>query len=106
MIEKKKKVIFSIPENDKAKFKVQLHYDSLSQRQFLEGIIKAYTEKDKDFMNFIATLKEKLQVQSKAQLSKVQRNRKDAQDTKDKFALEEDEVENIFDILEQEYPDL
>jgi adenine C2-methylase RlmN of 23S rRNA A2503 and tRNA A37 len=106
MTEKVKKVIFSIPENDKAKFKVQLHYDSLSQRQFLEGIIEAYTENDPHFMNFIATLKEKLHVQSKPQLAKAQRNKKDAKETKDKFALGDDEVENIFDILEQEYPDL
>ena len=106
MSEKTKKVIFSIPENDKAKFKVQLHYDNLSQRQFLEGIIKAYTDKDEDFMNFIATLKKSLQVQSNPQLAKVSKNRAEAQATKDKFALEDDEVENIFDILEQEYPDL
>ena len=106
MVNKTKKVIFTIPEHVKAKFKVQLQYDSLTQRQFLEGIISAYTQDDPDFMNFIATLKAKLQIQSKPQLSKVQRNRKDAQETRDKFALEDDEVENIFDILEQEYPDL
>ena len=31
---------------------------------------------------------------------------KDRQSTKNKFALEDEEVENIFDILEQEHPDL
>ena len=106
MEQKKKKVIFSIPETAKAKFKVQLQYDSLTQGQFLLGIIDAYTEKDPDFMNFIATLKGKLQSQSKPQLNKVQRNRKDERNTKTKFALGDDEVESIFDILEQEYPDL
>ena len=31
---------------------------------------------------------------------------KERKATINKFALEDDEVENIFDILEQEYPDL
>jgi len=106
MAEKEKKVIFTVAENDKAKFKVQLQYDSLTQAQFFRGVMKAYTAKDYNFMNFIATLKEQLKVQSRPQRKKVERNRKDAADTTKKFALEDDEVENIFDILEQEHPDL
>ena len=33
-------------------------------------------------------------------------NIKKASETKNKFALGDDEVENIFDILEKEHPDL
>jgi len=36
----------------------------------------------------------------------VNKNLKEMNDTTNKFALEDDEVENIFDILEQEHPDL
>jgi Zn-dependent alcohol dehydrogenase len=103
---KTKKIIFSIPEHDKAKFKVQLQYDSLTQAQFLRGMIDGYINRDTDFMSFVSHLKGKLKVQSKAQLKKVNKNLKEMTDITNKFALEDDEVENIFDILEQEHPDL
>jgi len=106
MTDKPKKIIFTIPENDKAKFKVQLQYDSLTQVQFFRGILKAYVEKDHNFMSFISTLKEQLKVQSRPQRKKVERNLKEATATIKKFALEDDEVEDIFDVLAREYPDL
>ena len=106
MTEKTKKVIFTIPENTKAKLKVQLHYDSLTQSQFFRGILEGYENKDTDFMNFVSTLKAKLGVQSKPQLKKVVKNIKEGKQTSSRFALGDEEVENIFDILEEEHPDL
>ena len=106
MTGKTKKIIFSIPENDKAKFKVQLQYDSLTQAQFLRGMIEGYINKNNDFMNFIAKLKSDHKVQSKPQLKKVEKNLEQIAETKKRFALEDDEVENIFDMLEQEHPEL
>lgn len=104
--DKTKKVIFTIPANDKAKFKVQLQYDSLTQAQFLRGMIEGYINRDEDFMNFVAKLKGDTRVQSKAQLKKVEKNLSEMKSTRNKFALDDDEVENIFDMLEQEHPDL
>jgi predicted DNA-binding protein len=106
MIEKTKKIIFTIPANDKAKFKVQLQYDSLTQAKFLRGMIEGYINRDEDFMNFIAKMKGDTKTQSKAQLKKVEKNLVEMKQTKGAFALEDDEVENIFDMLEQEHPDL
>ena len=106
MTEKQKKVIFSIPENDKAKFKVQLQYDSLTQTQFFRGIMSAYLAKEQNFMNFIGGLKENLAVQSRSQRGKSERGLKEGRTISKKFALEDSEVENIFDMLEKEQPDL
>ena len=106
MTEKQKKVIFSIPENDKAKFKVQLQYDSLTQTQFFRGVMSAYLVKEQNFMNFISGLKESLAAQSKLQRVKSERGLKEGQETSKKFALDDGEVENIFDILSKEHPDL
>jgi len=106
MIEKTKKIIFTIPANDKAKFKVQLQYDSLTQAKFLRGMIEGYINRDEDFMNFVAKMKGDTKTQSKAQLKKVEKNLAEMKQTKGAFALEDDEVENIFDMLEREHPDL
>jgi len=106
MTEKTKKIIFAIPENDKAKFKVQLQYDSLTQADFFRGVLQAYLNKDNSFMHFISELKSTLGSQSKPQIKKVKKNLQESQTTSKQFALEDDEVENIFDILEKEHPDL
>ena len=106
MTEKTKKIIFTIPENDKAKFKVQLQYDSLTQAAFFRGVLQAYLDKDNSFMHFISELKSTLSCQSKSQLKIVKKNIREGQNTSKQFALEDDEVENIFDILEKEHPDL
>lgn len=106
MTEKTKKVIFSIPENDKAKFKVQLQYDSLTQVQFFKGVMGAYLNKDESFMNFINELKGRLETQSQPQRKKATRGLAEGRETNKKFALDDNELENIFDILEQEHPDL
>ena len=105
-LKKEKQVAFSVPENEKAKFKVQLQYDSLTQGQFLKGVMDGYIKKNSNLMKFIGELKKKLKVQSLVPRNKVEKNLKERKSTINKFALEDDEVENIFDILEQEHPDL
>ena len=57
-------------------------------------------------MNFIDKLKGQLQVQSNGHRRKVEKRRKESADTSKKFALEDDEVEDIFDILAKEHPEL
>ena len=104
--EKTKKVIFIIPEQDKAKFKIQLQHDSLTQTQFLRGMITGYLNKDVDFMNFISNIKGELGTQSKPNIKKALKNITEAKNTSSRFALGDEEVEDIFDMLEKEHPEL
>ena len=104
--DKLKKIVFSVRENDKVQFKIQLHADGLSQRQFFHNVIQSYIEKDEHLMKYIEHLKIKLESQSKANINKTRKNLADIRAVKDEFALGDDEVESIFDILEQEHPDL
>ena len=40
------------------------------------------------------------------QRARIEKDTEESKQTKNLFALDDDEVENIFDILEQEHPDL
>ena len=71
--DKSKKIIFSVSENDKAKFKLQLQYDSLTQAQLLRETINGYINKDEDFMKFVARIKTNKKTQSKPQMKKVEK---------------------------------
>jgi hypothetical protein len=106
MTEPKTKIMFTVTERTKADFKLQLQYDSLTQVKFFRSIMEGYINKDLDLMTYINKFKKQISVQNNAQRNRTITNIKKADDTKNKFALGDEEVENIFDILEKEHPDL
>jgi len=106
MIERKTKIMFTVTERTKADFKLQLQYDSLTQVKFFRSLMEGYISKDSDLMIYINKFKKQNSVQNNAQRNRIMTNIKKASEVKNKFALGDDEVENIFDILEKEHPDL
>jgi hypothetical protein len=106
MAEKKARVMFTISEREKADFKIQLQYDSLTQVKFFRSIIEGYIGKDPDLMLYINKFKKQNSIQNNDQRRKVLTNIKKSNETSSKFALGDEEVDNIFDILEREHPDL
>ena len=57
-------------------------------------------------LDFIDDLKEKLEIQSKKKRSDSKRLHEKGEEVKKHFALDENDIENIFDILEKEHPEL
>jgi hypothetical protein len=57
-------------------------------------------------MSYLNGFKKEKSIQSAEQVKKIEKNIKEAKKVKNLFSLEDDEVENIFDILEKEHPDL
>ena len=57
-------------------------------------------------MLYINKFKKENSVQNNEQRKKVMSNIKQAKDTETKFALGDEEVDSIFDILESEHPEL
>jgi hypothetical protein len=106
MTEKKTKVMFTVSERTKADFKLQLQYDSLTQVKFFRALMEGYINKDPELMVYINKFKKSNSIQNNTQRKKTMTNIKEANAVKTKFALGDEEVENIFDILEKEHPEL
>jgi len=106
MEEKKSKIIFTVTEREKAEFKLRLQYDNLTQVKFFRSVMDGYINKDKDLMTYINKFKKQNSIQNNEQRKKIMTNIKKANEVKTKFALDDGEVENIFDILEKEHPDI
>jgi hypothetical protein len=106
MTEEKSKIMFTVTRRIKADFKLQLQYDSLTQVKFFSALMDGYINKDSDLMTYINKFKKQNSVQNNEQRKKIMTNIKKAAKIKTKFALDDGEVENIFDILEKEHPDL
>ena len=106
MESKSKKIIFTVSERQKEDFKVRLQYDGLTQANFFRAVMSGYLDKNEDMMNFLNTFKEDNGIHNKQQRKKVVKGVQESKQTKNLFALDDDEVENIFDILESEHPEL
>lgn len=105
MQDKDKQLIFTIDEDTHAKFKIALFYDRMGQSAFIKHIIAAYMDGNKHIRAFIDELVEKQNIGK----NKLKNRKKDAVEeerTINDYALNEDDIEDIFDIIERENPDL
>jgi len=102
----KKKVVFYSTDKDHADMKIRLKYDGLTQSSFFRGIIQGYINKDPAISDFIDRLKEDLSVQGAAKRRQSNQLTQEGTEVSSKFGLGEAEVENIFDIIQKEHPEL
>ncbi len=100
--EEEKRIFFASSGKKHAEFKIKLQYDGLAQGDFFREVVAAYLSEEPHFMNFLHELKNKREVQSKRQREVVRKERATAKQNQKDFALTEDEVESIFDLLERE----
>jgi len=96
------KIIFKDTERHHADFKIKLEYDKINQTKFFRACLLAYLNDNPGIREII----ENLQPKSKEVKKKIKKDIEEASNTKKQFALDEMEIENIFDIIEQEHPDL
>jgi len=105
-VDETKRVIFLDTEKRHADLKIRLHYDGLTQTDFFKGVVTGYLEKDELFRPFIDKLAKEFSKHGKKRLADSKKLFNKGLENKDKFALSEEEVENIFDILEEELTDI
>jgi hypothetical protein len=104
--EKTKRLVFDDTDSRHAQLKVRLDYDGLTQAEFFRSFITGYLNKDELVMNFIRKYKEDKRTQSKRNIKIIMKDYETAEDLLSKFGIEQDELENIFDLIAKEHPDL
>jgi len=95
------KTKLSITDSDilVAKLKLQLNYDNLSKPKFFKLILDAYLNRDERIISIIEDNK----------VIKKNKRKKDRNETKrniEEFGLDENEINNIFDIISKENSEL
>ena len=100
----KKKIVFYDSDKRYADLKIRLEHDKLSQAKFFRGILTGYLSQDPDILNFVDKLKasKRNDKTSKKRNKEIRELVNDGNETLEKILLNEDEIENIFDILENE----
>ena len=87
--------------------KIRLYYDDIkTQSEFFRVCTESYLNQDKLFMEFLDDYKINKKVQAKHKVNKSRKLRGKGEQMLKDLALTEDEIENIFDILEEDLPEL
>jgi hypothetical protein len=98
---------FGIDSKLHENLKIRLYYDQIrNQSQFFRMCVESYLAQDKLFMEFFDTAKVEMKTQSKTRALKSRRLRQAGENLMKELALSEADVENIFDLLEEELPEL
>ena len=102
----RKKIMFYETEKLQADFRIRLRYDGMNQSHFFRAMITGYLEKDPDLLLYLDKHKSRYQVQGIKKRDTMRRMYKDGDETKKQFGLNENEIDNIFDLIAEEHPDL
>tara|TARA_Y100000592_G_C5197021_1_gene188777 strand:- start:91 stop:429 length:339 start_codon:yes stop_codon:yes gene_type:complete len=101
-----KKIMFYDTDKRHADLKVRLQHDGFTQSAFFRMLISGYLEKDVDLLCFIDRYKQENSVQSGKQRKQVNKMIEKGRESEEEHGLKQSEVESIFDLLEQEHPEL
>ena len=101
---KNKKIVFYDSDKRYADLKIRLMHDKISQAQFFRCIVTGYIEQDEDVLNFIDKLKQR--TQTKKSIKESRKLITKGKELISDLSLDESEKNSIFDLIENESPDL
>ena len=98
----RKKIMFYDSEDRQIKLRIRCDFDGINQSQFFRMMITGYIEDDELICDYIKKCKERYQIQGIQKRIKIEQIQKQKQNLNNKFFLEKDEIEKIFDVIEVE----
>ena len=105
-VKKNKKIVFDDTDTRHAKLKIRLQHDGLSQAEFFRAFITGYIEKDGDVIKFINKYKTTNKTQSKKAIKNNKKDIDKGTQKMEQFGIVDGELEDIFDLIASEHPDL
>ncbi len=98
---------FSLDSKLHENLKIRLFYDEIkTQSEFFRYCVESYLSQDPLFMKFLDEYKITKKVQSKKRVTKSRKLRESGEKILQDLALTKADIESIFDILEEELPEL
>ena len=98
----RKKIMFYDSSDRQTKLRIRCDFDGITQSQFFRIMITGYIESDEMVYSFLKKYKEKYNLQGSQKLNKIDKIRKKTKKIESKFVLKNQDIENIFDVLEME----
>ena len=105
-VKKNKKIVFDDSDTRHAKLKIRLQHDGLSQAEFFRAFVTGYIEKDRLLIDFIKKYKEDNKSQSKKTIKMIDSDLKKGDSLLNQYGIGDGELEDIFDLIENDHPNL
>ena len=102
----RKKIMFYESIKRQADLRVKLEYDNLKQSEFFRCLITGYLNNDDQVVAYIQKYKQDLGIHNKIKRQKSQKLIAAGKENINKLGLKKSELENIFDIIAEEFPEL
>tara|TARA_R100000152_G_C6782149_1_gene218603 strand:+ start:1751 stop:2092 length:342 start_codon:yes stop_codon:yes gene_type:complete len=102
----RKKFMFYDTEKRQADLRIRLRHDGMNQSHFFRAMITGYLNNDEDIISYLDRYKGENSIQGVNKRSASSRLLKKGEETKKVFGLNENDIEDMFDIIAQEHPDL
>ena len=98
----RKKFMFYDSPDRQARLKIRCKYDGINQSQFFRFMISGYLENNPDIIKFLDECKQRFLIcgQGMQKRQKILKTHQLTREVENKFDLNKDEIENIFDIIE------
>lgn len=98
---KGRQVTLTLPDKTYMDLLIKIRHENLNWKRFFRILIKGFLEDDPGMMEYIDY--EMAAHRTKSRTKVLQKEREDVQETIKQFGLDEDEIEDIYDILEDEF---
>ncbi len=103
---KEKRVIFSMPIKKYADMRIRLRHDGLKQNQLYNWFSDKYLSNDQIAVEMVEQLKFALAKQGKRRILKTKSLIKNGREMGEKYGLTEGDLDDIYDIIESELPEV
>ena len=97
-----KRIVFTENDHRHTQLILKLKHDGMKQSEFFRSIVTAYISGDERIQSYI----EEVSTLSKERKSKSKKLRSKGNQTVKDFGFTDGEIENIFDLIEEEHPEL
>jgi len=97
-----KRIVFTENDHRHAQLVLKLKHDGLKQSQFFRSLITAYLAGDDRIQSYV----DEVSSLSKERKTKSKKLRSDGQQKINDFGFTDGEIDNIFDLIEEEHPEL
>lgn len=85
-----------------AKLLIKLKHEGITKRQFFRGVVASFLEDDPSFVDYIVNFKKKKHLYTKSAQKILDDERSTSASIDSQFGLSSDEIEDIFDLFDEE----
>jgi hypothetical protein len=97
-----KRVVFTDTDHRHAQLLIRLRHDGLTQAEFFRSLISGYIENDERIQSYM----EEISTHSKKKKNSSRKLRTAGKKAKESLGLSSNDVEDLFDMIAEEHPDL